>query len=433
MPCPYSIVAEEPRHRETREDDRPPYNSGRPVNPFLARGGIETMTKRTVRDADVTGKRVLVRVDFNVPLEDGRITDDTRIEAALPTIRDLLDRGAAVILMSHLGRPKGKPSDELRLTPVAARLSELLGVEVKTTRDVVGPEVEAAARALQTGQVLLLENLRFEPGEEKNDPELARQLAALADLYVNDAFGAAHRAHASTEAVAHLLPAYAGFLMERELEALGRLLEAPERPFVAILGGAKVSDKLAVIGNLLGRVDALLVGGGMANTFLLAQGQQVGRSLAEPDLVDQAKSLLGRAAAAGVALEIPSDVVVAASLDEAGRVTAVGGISADQAIYDIGPATCAAFAERIAAARTIFWNGPMGVFERPAYAEGTRAVAQAVAASNGTSVIGGGDSVAAVEQLGLADRIDHVSTGGGASLELLEGRELPGVAAIPDA
>jgi phosphoglycerate kinase len=390
------------------------------------------MTKRTIRDVDVTGKRLLVRVDFNVPLDGERITDDTRIEAALPTIRDLLDRGAAVILMSHLGRPKGKPDDRFRLAPVAARLGELLGTEVKTVREVVGPEVQATAWALQPGQVLLLENLRFEPGEEQNDPELAKRLAALADLYVNDAFGAAHRAHASTEAVAHLLPAYAGYLMERELAALGKLLAAPERPFVAILGGAKVSDKLAVIDNLLGRVDALLVGGGMANTFLLAQGLDVGRSLAEADLADQARLLLERSVAGGVALELPVDVVVAPNLDSAGRVASIDEIPAEEAIYDIGPATGAAFAQRIGTARTLFWNGPMGVFERPAFAEGTRAVARAVAACPGATVIGGGDSVAAIEQLGLADRIDHVSTGGGASLELLEGRELPGVAAIPE-
>jgi phosphoglycerate kinase len=262
---------------------------------------------------------------------------------------------------------------------------------------------------------------------------LAGRLAALADLYVNDAFGAAHRAHASTEAIAHLLPAYAGYLMERELAALGRLLAAPERPFVAILGGAKVSDKLAVIDNLLGRVDALLVGGGMANTFLVAQGLDVGRSLAERDLADQARLLLERAVSGGVTIELPTDVVVAPTLDDGGRVVPVGEIPAEEAVYDVGPATGAAFAQRIATARTLFWNGPMGVFERPAFAEGTRAVARAVAACTGTTVIGGGDSVAAVEQLGLADRIDHVSTGGGASLELLEGRVLPGVAAIPDA
>jgi phosphoglycerate kinase len=390
------------------------------------------MAKRTIRDADVTGKRVLVRVDFNVPLEGGQITDDTRIRAALPTIRDLRERGAAVILMSHLGRPKGKPEEKYRLAPVAVRLAELLGAEVQTVGSVVGPEVAATVRALQPGQVFLLENLRFEPGEEKNDPELARQLAALADLYVNDAFGAAHRAHASTEAVAHLLPAYAGYLMERELAALGRLLQAPERPFAAILGGAKVSDKLAVIDNLLGKVDVLVVGGGMANTFLLAQGVDIGRSLGERDLADQARLILERAASGGVAFELPSDVVVAPNLDNEGRVVPVGEIPGDEAVYDIGPDTRAAFAARIAGARTVFWNGPMGVFERPAFAAGTRAVAEAVANCDGMTVIGGGDSVAAVEQLGYADRIDHISTGGGASLELLEGRELPGVAAIPD-
>ena len=391
------------------------------------------MTKRTVREADVRGKRVLVRVDFNVPLEDGRITDDTRIRAALPTIRDLLDRGGAVILMSHLGRPKGKPQDGLRLAPVAARLAELVDRAVRTTDQVVGPEVEQAARELKPGEILLLENLRFEPGEEKNDPDLARQLASLADLYVNDAFGAAHRAHASTEAVAHLLPAYAGLLMERELDVLGRLLEAPERPFVAILGGAKVSDKLAVIGNLLARVDVLLVGGGMANTFLLARGFNVGRSLAEPDQADHARELLARADAKGTTLEIPVDVVVAPNPDADSQVVLADQIPAEAAVYDIGPETRDVYAARIAAAKTVFWNGPMGVFERPAFAAGTAAVARAVANAKATTVVGGGDSVAALEQLGLAAQIDHVSTGGGASLEFIEGRELPGVAAIPAA
>jgi phosphoglycerate kinase len=391
------------------------------------------MNKRTIREADVGGKRVLVRVDFNVPLEGDRIVDDTRISAALPTIRDLLDRGAAVILMSHLGRPKGRVQDDLRLAPVAERLGELIGFEVKAVDEVVGPKVERAAADLKPGEILLLENLRFEPGEEENDPELAARLAALADLYVNDAFGAAHRAHASTEAVAHLLPAYAGLLMERELEALGRLLASPERPFVAILGGAKVSDKLAVIGNLIERVDALLVGGGMANTFLLAQGHEVGRSLAEPDQVEQARSLLARAAGRGIALAVPTDVVVAPDLESGGRTVPVDRISGEDSVYDIGPATRADFAGRISTAKSLFWNGPMGVFERPAFATGTEAVARAAAACPGLTVVGGGDSIAALEQFGLTDRIDHVSTGGGASLELLEGRELPGVAAIPAA
>jgi phosphoglycerate kinase len=388
------------------------------------------MTYRSVRDADVSGKRVLVRVDFNVPMTGGKVSDDTRIRAALPTIQDLLARNAAVILVSHLGRPKGKPAPEFSLAPVAKHLSGLLGRHVRLAQDVAGPAAQSAVAALQPGDVVLLENVRFEPGEEKNDAGLARRLASLADLYVNDAFGTAHRAHASTVGVADFLPAYAGYLMQGELDALRRLVDNPTRPYVAILGGAKVSDKLAVIGNLASRVDAILVGGGMANTFLLAQGHPVGKSLAEPDFVEQANAVLADARQRGVDVLLPTDVVVAASLNEAGRTVPVDAVTDVVAIYDIGENTAEHFGERISGAATIFWNGPMGVFERPAFAQGTLAVARAVAASGAFSVVGGGDSVAAVEQAGLADKISHISTGGGASLEFVEGRTLPGVAAL---
>ena len=391
------------------------------------------MPKRSVRAARVAGRRVLVRVDFNVPLDSGAITDDTRIRAALPTIEYLREQGAKVILISHLGRPKGKLDESLRLGPIAAHLSGVLGVPVAAATDVVGEEVESLVSELNDGDVLLLENLRFEPGEEKNDSALAKRLADLADLYVNDAFGAAHRAHASTEGIAHHLPAYAGFLMLAELETLGGILVSPQRPFLAILGGAKVSDKLSVIGNLLDRVDGLIVGGGMANTFLLAKGHEIGSSLAEPDLIEEATRLLEKAATRKTIIHLPSDVVVAPKIDAAsGDVVSVDAIPADAAVFDIGPDTRRAYAAEIAQAATIFWNGPMGVFERPPFAAGTEAVAKAVAASGATSVVGGGDSVAALEQLGLADRISHVSTGGGASLEFLEGKDLPGVRVIPD-
>ncbi|MEA2583321.1 MAG: phosphoglycerate kinase [Thermomicrobiales bacterium] len=388
------------------------------------------MTYRSVRDAEVSGKRVLVRVDFNVPMKDGRVGDDTRIRAALPTIEDLLARGASIILVSHLGRPKGKPAPEFSLAPVAAYLGELMHRPVRIVGDVAGPQAQAAAAALRPGEVLLLENVRFEPGEEKNDRDLARRLAALADLYVNDAFGAAHRAHASTVGVTEFLPAYAGDLMQRELDALRRLVDEPARPYVAILGGAKVSDKLAVTGNLASRVDSILVGGGMANTFLLALGKPIGKSLAEPDMVDQARAVLDDARDRGVEVLLPSDVVVAASLDEAGNSIPIQSVSDVVAIYDIGAETASRYGERIATAKTVFWNGPMGVFERPAFAEGTIAIARAVAKSDAFSVVGGGDSVAAVEEAGVAGEISHISTGGGASLEFVEGRTLPGVAAL---
>ncbi|MDP9366886.1 MAG: phosphoglycerate kinase [Chloroflexota bacterium] len=388
------------------------------------------MKVRTLRDADLAGSRVLLRVDFNVPISEGRVGDDTRVCASLPTIRFILDQGASVVLVSHLGRPKGQPRDDLRLAPVAEHLSTLLGRPVHYAPDVVGPEAQRLASGLKPGDLLLVENVRFEAGEERNDPDFARALARLGDVFVNDAFGTAHRAHASTVGVATLLPPYAGLLMERELEVLGRLLERPERPFVAILGGAKVSDKLGVMLHLLDQVDGLLVGGGMANTFLLAQGRDVGASLAEQDLQVQAREILSQAAAKGVDLALPVDVIVAPTLEGDGAVRDIESIPADQAIFDIGPITAERFAGYIARAATVVWNGPMGVFERPAFASGTEAVARAVASAQATTVVGGGDSIAAIERLGLADQIDHVSTGGGASLELLEGRDLPGVAVL---
>lgn len=392
------------------------------------------MTKRSVSEADVRGKRVLVRVDFNVPLQGDQVTDDTRIRAALPTIQLLLDRGAAVILASHLGRPKGKPDPKYSIAPAAARLTQLLGRDVRTATDVVGADAQAAAQALQPGQILVLENTRFEPGEETNDPELSRSLAALADMFVNDAFGAAHRAHASTVGVAEILPAYAGLLLLHETSTLSRLLDAPERPFVAILGGAKVSDKLAVIGHLLKRVDALLLGGGMANTLLLAEGKEIGESLAEPDLAEQARGLMAEARTRGVSILVPNDVLVAANIDsEHPRIVSSSEVPSEMAIFDIGPDTVREYCSQVSAARTVFWNGPMGVFEKTPFAGGTIGIARCVADSPAFTVVGGGDSIAAIEAAGVADEIDHISTGGGASLELLEGRSLPGIAAIPDA
>ena len=388
------------------------------------------MTIRPIRDADVRGKRVFARVDFNVPLDGDRITDDTRIRAALPTIQHLLDHEARVILCSHLGRPKGRPIEAFRLTPVAQRLRDLLGRPVTYVSDVIGPEATASAERLQAGEALLLENVRFEPGEERNEPELASKLAALADLYVNDAFGAAHRAHSSTVGIAAHLPSYAGFLMEAEIRALQRLLDSPARPFTAILGGEKVSDKLSVIEHLIPRVDTLLIGGGMANTFLLALGREVGTSLAEPDLAAKASSIMDLAREQSVDILLPVDAVTASGKSESPEIVDADVVAPDKAIFDIGPVTRQTFAIAIANARTIFWNGPMGMFEKESFAEGTRAVAKAVASAESFSVVGGGDSVAAVEQMGVAKRISHISTGGGASLEFIEGRVLPGIAAL---
>jgi len=389
------------------------------------------MAIRSYKDADVAGKRVLVRVDFNVPLDGAEIRDDTRIRAALPTIRNLLDRNAAVILVSHLGRPKGQPNPKYSLAPVARRLSDLLGKPVEFVEDVAGDLAKAAADRLHLGEVLLLENVRFEPGEEKNDPELAKRLARLADVYVNDAFGAAHRAHASTEAIAKLLPSYAGALMLDEIDALQRLVDSPGEGFVAIIGGAKVSDKISVLERLVERVEVLLIGGGMANTFLLERGNEIGTSLAEPGALDDAHRVTQLAGRHQTEVLLPTDVVIAPAIDS-DQISTVSAdaVPTDQSIFDIGPETVMAFSERIGGARTVFWNGPMGVFENSQFANGTMAIARAVAASDAFSVIGGGDSVAAVEEAGVADQVSHISTGGGASLEFVEGRALPGIEAL---
>jgi len=391
--------------------------------------------KRTVRDLDPHGKRVLVRVDFNVPLENGSVADDTRIRAALPTLKALLKGGAAVGLVSHLGRPKGRDPN-LSLAPVAKRLGELIGKPVRLLDETIGPDIEKAVRAMKPGDVVMLENVRFHPEEEKNDPAFAKQLAAGFDLYVNDAFGTAHRAHASTEGVAHLLPAYAGLLLEKELVALGGILDRPEHPFVAIIGGAKVSTKMDVLRSLVPRVDTLAIGGGMANTFLLAMGRQVGRSLAEPDKETEARLVRDEMEGNGKELLLPIDVIAAPSADAEGASGAaaydVDEVPSHLAIVDIGPRTIDRYARVIGTAKTIFWNGPVGVFEVPAFANGTRRIAELMASSGATTVVGGGESVQAVEEAGLADKMTHVSTGGGASLELMEGKTLPGVAAIPD-
>ena len=395
------------------------------------------MNKKIVRDIDVAGKRVLERVDFNVPLDaEQRITDDTRMRAALPTIRYLLDHGAAVILMSHLGRPDGKVVEELSLAPVAQHLSTLLERPVEMAMDCIGPEVEAQARSLQPGQVLLLENLRFHKGEEKNDPEFAQQLASLGEVYVNDAFGTAHRAHASTEGVTRFLPGVAGFLMEKELNFLGSALEHPQRPFAAIVGGAKVSDKIAVLERLINMVDVLLIGGGMANTFLKAEGYEIGDSLFEKGKVDLARNLISRARR-GMTFLLPIDVVVADrfAADAQHKVVANNAVQAGWRILDIGPRTIVAFRAALANARTIVWNGTVGVAEMPAFARGTNALVEILAQRTRAGVltiIGGGDSAAAVDAAGVAEQMTHVSTGGGASLEFLEGRVLPGVAALQD-
>jgi phosphoglycerate kinase len=390
------------------------------------------MPKKTLRDVDVRGRRVLVRVDFNVPLDEGTVGDDTRIRAALPTIRHLVDAGAIVVLCSHLGRPKGKPDAAFGLAPVAERLAQLLDRPVQTASDCVGARVKEQVAAMRPGDVLLLENLRFHAEEEANDPAFSRELASLADLYVDDAFGSAHRAHASTAGVADHLPAVAGFLMEKELAFLGQALAAPARPFVAILGGAKVSDKIAVIEHLLAKVDHLLIGGGMANTFLKAQGKEIGKSLVEEDKLDIARALLQRG---GDKLVLPIDVVVADRFEPgaARKTVAADAVPADWRILDIGQKTVDLFAARLHTARTVVWNGPMGVFEMEPFAAGTFAIARALAAlDHATTIIGGGDSAAAIEQAGVADRVTHVSTGGGAALEFLEGKELPGVTVLQD-
>lgn len=393
------------------------------------------VAKKSIRDIEWGGKRALVRVDFNVPMDGSTISDDTRVRAALPTIQYLLEHGAAVILMSHFGRPKAKVIESMRLKPVGERLASLLGKPVIMIGTTTGAEAEAAAAALKTSEILLLENTRFDAREEANDAAMAAELAKLGDVFVNDAFGAAHRAHASTEGVAKFLPAVAGFLMQAELAALLGTLEDPKRPFVTIIGGAKISDKIGVIDNLLGKVDALLIGGGMANTFLLAKGYAMGKSLVEADAAETAATLIAKAEEHNVALHLPSDLVVADAFDASAntQIVAADAVPAGWQALDIGPDTRAAFAAVIGTAQTVIWNGPMGVFELAPFAEGTRAVAQAVADSTGMTVVGGGDSVAAIEDMGLAERITHVSTGGGASLELLEGKVLPGVAALNDA
>lgn len=398
------------------------------------RGGT-VARKQSVRDVDVGNKRVFVRVDFNVPMQDGAITDDTRIRAALPTIRYLLDHGAAVILASHLGRPKGQVLESMRLSAVGDRLAALLERPVQMAPDSVGPDVETMAAALKPGDVLLLENLRFHPEEEANDPEFARRLASLADLYVDDAFGSAHRAHASTAGIAQYLPAVSGLLMERELDALGSVLESPSRPLAALIGGAKISSKIGVLRHLLSVADCFLIGGGMANTLLKAQGKDVGSSLVEDDKLAEATQFLRTAEEAGRPVLLPEDVVVTDDIKSGAgsRVVSVDDVASDDKIADIGPRTIRRFASALHDARTVVWNGPMGVFEVPAFARGTQEIARSLAAGNAYVVVGGGDSVAAVEQTGVGDRMAHISTGGGASLEFLEGRELPGVAVLAEA
>ncbi len=389
------------------------------------------MNKKTVRDVYLKRKRVLMRVDFNVPMQNGQITDETRIRASLPTIQYVLDQGAALILMSHLGRPKGGFEAEFSLKPASEVLAGLLGRPVQMAPDCIGPQVEGMVRALKPGQVLMLENTRFHPEEERNDPEFARQLAALAEIYVNDAFGSAHRAHASTEGVAHFLPAVAGFLMEQELEYLGRATSTPEHPYIVILGGAKISDKIAVVEHLLGKCDTLIIGGGMANTFLAARGYDMQESLVEAGAMDMARAVMARA---GERLLLPVDAVVAEAFEAEAqaRIVNVDQVPAGWRVMDIGPQSIQRFRAALQGARLIVWNGPMGVFEMPRFAEGTFAMARLLAESGAITVVGGGDSVSAVKKAGVATQITHVSTGGGASLEFLEGKELPGVAVLQD-
>ncbi|MBY0097035.1 phosphoglycerate kinase [Mesobacillus maritimus] len=393
------------------------------------------MNKQSVKDIDVKGKRVFCRVDFNVPMKDGQVTDETRIRAALPTIQHLSEQGAKVILASHLGRPKGQVVEEMRLTPVAKRLSELLGKEVKKTDEAYGDAVKAEIGTMNDGDVLLLENVRFYPGEEKNDAELAKSFAELADVYVNDAFGAAHRAHASTEGIAQHLPAVSGLLMEKELDVLGKALSNPERPFTAIIGGAKVKDKIGVIENLLDKVDNLIIGGGLAYTFVKAQGHEIGKSLLEADKMDLANSYIAKAKEKGVKFYMPVDVVVADDFSEEAntKVVPIEEIPSDWEALDIGPKTRGIYEDVIKNSKLVIWNGPMGVFELDTFSKGTKAIAQALADATDTySVIGGGDSAAAVEKFNLADKMSHISTGGGASLEFMEGKALPGVVALND-
>jgi phosphoglycerate kinase len=395
------------------------------------------MDKLTVRDLDASGKREFVRVDFNAPLADGKVTDDSRIRAALPTIRHLLSQNARVILASHLGRPDGKVTDSLRLRPVAQRLGQLMGRTVPVTGDALGIGTEDAIKRLRPGELLLLENLRFHVEEEQNDEGFAKQLASYADAYVNDAFGTAHRAHASTVGVAKLLPAYAGFLMERELAVLSKLLENPEHPFAAIIGGAKVSDKIKVLKHLLSKVDILVIGGGMANTFLLAQGKPVGKSLAEPDRVEDARAILAEAEKRGTRVILPVDVVVAKEVTRGTeyKTLLAEKVPASWHIVDLGKQSLANIEAALGDVRTVIWNGPLGVFELPSFSQGTKQLARFLAAKaevGTTVVVGGGDSTAAVTQQGLADKMTHISTGGGASLEFLEGRELPGVTVLQD-
>jgi phosphoglycerate kinase len=395
------------------------------------------MEKLTIRDLDASGKRVFLRVDFNVPLEDGKVTDDQRIRASIPTIKALVDQGARVILASHLGRPDGKVQDSLRLRPVAERLSQLLRQPVPVTGDALGVGTLDALKRMKPGEILLLENLRFHAEEEKNDPEFAKTLASYADVYVNDAFGTAHRAHASTVGVAKLLPAYAGLLMEREISVLSKLLENPEHPFAAIIGGAKVSGKIEILRHLMGKVDTFVIGGGMANTFFLAQGKSVGKSLVEPDRVEEAKAILAAAAEKGVTIVLPTDVVIAKEVTRGAehKTVSVDKVPASWSIVDAGAESLERMRAALEPAKMILWNGPLGVFEIPVFGEGTRQIARFVAERSEagvTTVVGGGDSAAAVQQQGLASKMTHMSTGGGASLEFLEGRELPGVSVLLD-
>ena len=409
-----------------------------PIDPRPASAKPEVkMNKLTIRDLDAAGKRVFVRVDFNVPLADGKITDDSRIVAALPTIKALLAQGAIVILASHLGRPDGKVQDSMRLRPVAERLSQLLKMPVSVTGDALGAGTEDAIKRLKPGECILLENLRFHAEEEKNDPAFAKTLASYADVFVNDAFGTAHRAHASTEGIARILPAYAGLLMEKEIEFLSKLMENPERPFAAIIGGAKVSGKIQVLRNLVDKVEILVIGGGMANTFMLAQGKSVGKSLVEPDRVEDARAIMESAAKHGTKIILPIDVIVAKEVTRGSEYKTLPAdkVPASWNIVDIGKQSLDAMRKALEPARTVFWNGPLGVFEIPAFANGTNEIARFLAGraqAGATVVVGGGDSVAAVEHQGLGDKMTHISTGGGASLEFMEGKELPGVAILLD-